>query len=280
MITKNKSFESSLTLFLVATPIGNLKEMSPRALEVISNADIIAAEDTRNTKNLLSHYSIAKPLFSLREHNEKSASEQIVSYIKDGKKIVYVSDAGYPCISDPGYILVKECIANNIPVSTICGSSAFLNALCSSGLNPDHFYFHGFLSSKDSEAKKELESLLDKRETLIFYEAPHRIERTMEQLFLAFGDRKFVIGRELTKINEEFIRGTLAKYNEIEYPLVKGEIVIIVAGNEQIITKTDKEIEYHIDLLLKKGLSKKDVVELVSKIDNVNKNKVFDLVNK
>ena len=278
---RNKNFvDNKPLLYLLATPIGNLQELSPRALEILSSADLIACEDTRNTFSLLSHYGLKKNLISLREHNEKAMSQKVVEEILSGKKVVYVSDAGYPCISDPGSILAKECLANDINVSTISGSSAFINALVSSGLDSDHFYFYGFLSSKDSEAKKELEQLKSFSSTLIFYESPHRIERTIELLNEYFGDRQAVIARELTKKNEEYIRGSLSEFLSIDPPSMIGEIVIVVEGNNDKVELEEEKIIEHLSLLLNKGMSKKDASEVISKIDGINKNDVYDLAIK
>ena len=176
-----KSFtDKTPILYLIATPIGNLSEITKRALETINEMDVIFAEDTRNTYSLLSQYGIKKELFSLREHNELEASNHLISLLKEGKKIAYVSDAGYPGISDPGYLLVKRAVEEGINVSTISGSSAFINALVASGLPTDHFYFYGFLSKKGNEAKSALEQLKDREETLIFYESPHHIKDTIK----------------------------------------------------------------------------------------------------
>ena len=278
---RNKNFvDEKPLLYLLATPIGNLKELSPRAIEVLNAADLIACEDTRNTFSLLSHFGIKKNLVSLREHNEKAMSQKIVNDIKEGKKVVYVSDAGYPCISDPGSILAKECLANDINISTISGSSAFINALVSSGLDSDHFYFYGFLSSKDSEAKKELEELKSFASTIIFYESPHRIERTLSLLNQYLGNREAVIARELTKKNEEYIRGTLDELVNIDPSSIIGEIVIVVEGNNKQEDVNEEKVIEHIKLLLEKGISKKDISEIISKIDNVNKNDVYNLAIK
>ena len=276
---RNKSFDGSNVLYLVATPIGNLKEFSSRAIEVISNADIVAAEDTRNTYSLLANFGIKKTLFSLREHNEKEATNHIINEIKNGKKVVYVSDAGYPGISDPGHILVEEAINNNINVSTVCGSSAFINALVSSGLPTDHFYFHGFLSPKEGQAKQELDLLKSKVETLIFYESPHRILKTINYMFEVFGNRKAVIARELTKINEEFIRGTLKELTKIEPESLKGEMVVLIEGNTSEESLSDNEISAKVQYFIDKGLSKKDAIQVVSDLYAINKNKIKNLFN-
>lgn len=279
---RNKSFDNKLPLlYLVAVPIGNLKEMTPRALEVISECDLVASEDTRNTKSLLSKFGIKKECISLREHNEIKASLDVIEKIKNGVKVVYMSDAGYPTISDPGKILVQKAKENDIVVSTVAGSSAFLNALCSSNLPSTRFYFHGFLDSNENHAKKELEQLKDREETLIFYESPHRIDKTLKNMFLVFGDRDATIARELTKINEEFIEGTLEELTHLDKETLKGEMVVIVDGKKaEKVEMNDDEIITLINEFLQNGSSKKDAIKEVSKKLNISKNYVYDLVNK
>lgn len=275
-----KSFDNSHNLlYLIATPIGNLGEFSPRALEVINEMDLIAAEDTRNTGDLLHKFNIKKPLVSLREHNEVEASLNLINQIKAGKKVAYMSDAGYPGISDPGYILTKLCLENNIAVSTISGSSAFINALVRSGLDTTHFYFHGFLSAKENEAKEELESLKAKSETLIFYESPHRIMKTLKFLLEVLGDRKVSLQRELTKINEENIIGNLSELASLEESTLKGEMVIIVEGNKvESDSLNDEKIIALVNSLITKGLSKKDAIDFVSDTFKVRKNHIKDII--
>ena len=274
-----KSFDNSHpVLYLIATPIGNLGEFSPRALETIKEMDLIGAEDTRNTGDLLSKFDIKKPLFSLREHNEIEASNYLIEQIKQGKKIAYMSDAGYPGISDPGYLLVKLALENDIAVSVINGSSAFINALVRSGLDTSHFYFHGFLSPKEGEAKTELEALKDKPETLIFYESPHRIKKTLQILFDVLGDRSVSLQRELTKLNEENIVGKLSELLELDEATLKGEMVIIIEGNKDLISLSYEEIVEKVNYFIAKNMSKKDAIEAVSDIYNIRKNKVKDLL--
>ena len=275
-----KSFDNShKLLYLIATPIGNLGEFSSRAIEIINNMDVIAAEDTRNTGDLLHKFNIKKPLVSLREHNEVEASLNLINQIKEGKKVAYMSDAGYPGISDPGYILTKLCLDNDIAVSTISGSSAFINALVRSGLDTSHFYFHGFLSAKENEAKVELEELKNKKETLIFYESPHRILKTIKLLYEVLGDRKASLQRELTKINEENIIGTLSELIELDEATLKGEMVIVIEGsNENSTQYNDEEIIKLINDLVTKGLSKKDAIEFVSEVTKVRKNHIKDII--
>ena len=275
-MTRNKSFNNGPLLYLVATPIGNLKEISRRALEVFEDADIIAAEDTRNTYSLLANYSIKKELFSLREHNEIEASNLLIKLMKDGKKIVYVSDAGYPGISDPGYLLVKAAIKEGINVSTVSGSSAFINGLVASGLPTEHFYFYGFLSKKGNEAKEALNQLVKREETLIFYESPHHIKKTLEIMLEVFGNRDAVIARELTKINEEYIRGSLEELVSINEETLKGEMVILIKGKEASDEEVSNEdikdkLQYYLDY----KVDKKTAIELVKNDLKVEKKRVY-----
>lgn len=276
---KIKSFDSSHPLlYLIATPIGNLSEFSPRAIEVINEMDYLACEDTRNTKDLLRKYGINKYLVSLREHNEVEMSNHVVNDIKNGKKVAYVSDAGYPAISDPGNILVKIANENDVAISVVSGSSAFINALVSSNLDTDHFYFHGFLPAKEGEARKELEEIKSKRETLIFYESPHRVEDTLKLLLSVLNDRRIVLHRELTKINEEKIYGTISELLTLDFNLIKGEIVLVVEGNKNSEDFTDEEIIEKVNYFVSKGLSKKDAIECVSDIYKIKKNHIKDLI--
>ena len=278
-MTRNKSFQSKAPLlYLVATPIGNLSEISKRALDVFNEVDLVAAEDTRNSYSLLSQYGIKKELFSLREHNEVEASNHIISLLKKGKKVAYVSDAGYPGISDPGNILVKMAISEGINVSTISGSSAFINALVASGLPTDHFYFYGFLSKKGNEAKDTLLAMKDRSETLIFYESPHHIEKTLKTLLEVLGNREAVIARELTKINEEYIRGSLEELNELDMDSLKGEMVVLVSGNLNNQSDiSDEDIKNKLQYYLSFKIDKKTAIELVKNDYNVGKNRVYKI---
>ena len=276
---RNKSFENNKPLiYLIATPIGNLGEMSKRAFDVIQEMDVIAAEDTRNTYSLLSHFGIKKELFSLREHNEIESSEHLLRLVKNGKKVAYVSDAGYPGISDPGYLLVKKAREEGIAVSTVSGSCAFINALVASGLPTDHFYFYGFLSKKGNEGKKALESLTDRPETLIFYESPHQIEETIKLLFSVFGDRTCVIARELTKLNEEYISGSLSELVNLDFKTIKGEIVLVLEGqnaeNELI---NDEKIQEKLRFYMSLGVTEKAAIQIAVEELKVPKNRVYKL---
>lgn len=264
-------------LYLVATPIGNLQEVSPRTIEVLSGVDLIACEDTRVTGKLLSLLGIKKDLISLREHNEVSVSHDLIEKIKNGTKVAYVSDAGYPCISDPGSKLVKICLENEINVAPISGPNAALNALVGSGLCEDHFYFHGFLNAKESVRLEELRELVYRKETLIFYEAPHRIKKTLDALYEIFGDRKACIARELTKKHEEFIRLGLKDMTELDSETLKGEMVIVVEGCtgevKPVISSTD--IVNMVKSMVDSGMSTKDAIKKVSEMTKINKNTIY-----
>ncbi len=279
---RSLNFDSNKPLlYLVSTPIGNMQEVSPRTLEVLSSVDLIACEDTRVTGKLLQILGISKNLVSIREHNEVSMSQEIVKKILSGIKVAYMSDAGYPCISDPGAKLVKICLENEINVTTISGPNAALNALCASGLCENHFYFHGFLSAKESERLEELRNLIPRKETLIFYEAPHRIMKTLESLFEIFGNRRACIARELTKKHEEFIRMTLEEMQKLDPETLKGEMVIVVegsSGDEQPMLG-DNDIVNMVKTFVESGMTTKDAIKKVSEMTQINKNYIYKLVH-
>ena len=276
---RSLNFDNSKPLlYLVATPIGNLDEMSPRALEVIKDADLIACEDTRVTGKLLSCFNISKPLVSLREHNEVSEANILIPQIKAGKKVVYMSDAGYPCISDPGAKLVQLALENDINVSCVSGPNAALNALAASGLPCDHFYFFGFLSAKASDRKNELEKLAKLEDTIIFYEAPHRIKKTLEDMLTYLGNRKACLTRELTKKHEEFIRMNLEELAKLDEETLKGEMVIIVEGKiEEKVVVDNATIRKTVDYYILDGYSKKDAIKEASKKLGLSKNQVYEI---
>ena len=267
------------TLYLIATPIGNLGEFTPRAIELLKEADYVGCEDTRNSKILFDHFGISTTLISCHEHNENEASEQLISYLLNGKNVCYVSDAGYPGISDPGSRLVKKALDNDINVSVVNGSSAFLTALVASGLETDHFYFHGFLASKESQRENELKEMINRKETLIFYESPHRIMKTLVSMQKIFGNRKICLCRELTKKFEEYIRGTLDELVTLDENTLKGEMVVIVEGNKDEISSfvSDEEIMAYVNSLTEVGLSTKDAIKNASSTLKVNKNYIYKL---
>lgn len=265
-------------LYLIATPIGNLSEFTERAKEVIESVDFLAAEDTRNTSFLLSQFKIKKAVISCHEHNEEEASNAILSLMDKGQCGAYMSDAGYPCLSDPGSRLVKKVIERGYKVAVVNGPNAALCALVASGLDSDHYYFHGFLNAKKSKRVKELETLKNYPFTLIFYEAPHRIEETLQDLKEVLGEgRKACLARELTKRNEEYIRASLGELAEVDPETLKGEMVIVIEGA----SSKQKEIsEEDVKSALSKALetnSGRDAVNLVSKELNLSKNDVYSI---
>lgn len=265
-------------LYLVPSPIGNIDDVSPRQRNILSSVDFIACEDTRNTMKLLNILNIKKKCISCHEHNESVSSKNIVDQIIDGKNVAYLSDAGYPCISDPGYILAKKCIENGINVVPISGASAFLNGLVGSGLETDHFLFYGFLSSKHSDRIEEISKIKTLPYTIILYEAPHRIKECISDLYSVMGERNICICRELTKVHEEFIRTSLKSF--LDEPIeFKGEMVIILEkAKEQKEIINDNDIINKVDELIKNGLTKKDAITSVSLLLNIPKNMVKKLV--
>lgn len=259
-------------LYLVPSPIGNLKEVSPRVIETLNSVDFVACEDTRNTQKLLNLLGINKKCISCHEHNELISSKNIIDNLMDGKNYAYMSDAGYPCISDPGHLLTIEAIKNDIKVVPLSGPNAFLNALVGSDEDTSHFLFYGFLDSKESAREKELEALKDFPFTLIFYEAPHRINDTLKSLYKILGERKITIARELTKMYEEFIRTSLSDLinNPIEF---KGELVLVIEGAKKEENNGDlKGISDKFNDLLKLGYTKKDAINILSTLFKINKN--------
>ena len=263
------------TLYLVATPIGNLNEVSKRTLETLNDVDIIACEDTRNTRKLLTHFDIHKKLVSYHNFNEKEEVDELINYLKEGLDIALVSDAGYPLISDHGYVLVNEVIDNGINIVPISGPNAAINGLVASGLDTNHYLFYGFLNSKSSQAKKELEALKDFPYTIIFYEAPHRINKTLLLINEVLGNRKCCIARELTKLHEEYLRGNVLDFKELE---IKGEIVLIIEGHKKEERVFDeKAVLKEVDQLIQNGLKTKEAIKLVSEKYKLSKN---DLYNK
>ena len=269
-------------LYIVSTPIGNLKEFSSRQEEILSSSDYIASEDTRTTGLLLSKFGISKPMISCHEHNENEASKRIISLLKEGKTISLTSDAGYPGISDPGQKVVAKVIEYGFPVSIVNGSNAFIPALIGSGLNTDHFYFHGFLPSKHSERINELNKIKNYPMTIIFYESPHRIIESLKDILEVFGNRNASIAREITKLHEEYIRGQLNELVTLNKDTLPGEMVIVVEGKkEEEIAITEEELIKIIKTRLKQNdISKKDLANELADIYNLKKKEVYNLINK
>lgn len=270
-------------LYVVPTPIGNLKDITLRALEVLQSVDIVAAEDTRQSLKLLNHFDIKKPLVSYHQHNENFKSEDIISKLREGKNIALVSDAGTPGISDPGSVIIQKCIEENIDFEVLTGATAVTTALVYSGLDTTKFLFRGFIPRENKERNPIIQDLKERQETLIFYEAPHRLIKTLEFLYENLGNRKIAICRELTKLYEEIIRlpleDAIKYYNEKE---PRGEYVLVVEGKskEEIKREEEKEwenltIEEHIKKYMKEGLSKKEAIKKTAKDRGMAKSEVY-----
>ena len=269
-------------LYLVATPIGNLEDITFRAINILKEVDLIAAEDTRHTLKLLNHYEISKPLISYHRHNEEIKVDGLIEKLKEGQNIAVVSDAGTPAICDPGEVIVKEALKENIKVVPIPGACAFVNALVASGLDTKEFVFYGFLSINKKLRKEKLEQIKKENKTIILYEAPHKLKNTLEDLEDILEDRKIVIARELTKIHEEFIKGTAKEILE-KYTEPKGEHIILIEANP--IKQEDEEkskinnmtIEEHYKYYEEQGFSKNEIIKKIAKDKGVTKNEIYKL---
>lgn len=268
-----KSYDKSPTLFLVPTPIGNLEDITFRALNVLKESDIIFSEDTRETLKLLKYYNIEKKLISYHKFNEDTEYKKILEYLSQNKNVALVSDRGTPSISDPGYVATFKIIEKGYNVVCLPGATAFTPALVMSGLNPNKFYFYGFLESKKTAKKKELESLKSFKETIIFYESPFRIKETLKLIKDVLGNRNVSVSREISKKFEEVYRGKVD--NIIDTLKEKGEFVIIVEGNKQKENYDNISIIDHIKLLIESGKTEKESIKEVAKLHNLEKNKVY-----
>lgn len=269
--------EEKPTLYLVPTPIGNFLDMTYRSIETLKSVDIIFCEDTRVTKVLLSHFDISTPLSSYHIFNEDSKSDEIVSILQSGKKIALVSDAGLPGISDPGYLLTRKVLDAGYDVISLPGASASLTALIASGIPCDKFYFYGFLDHKCSQKEKELLLLRDFKQTIIFYEAPHRINETLKVMLKVFGNREIAIARELTKKFEEYVRGNLEDIVNSDLEL-KGEIVIIISGAKDTKLQTELNeltILEHFKYYNEITNDEKEAMKLVAKDRKISKSEVY-----
>ncbi len=268
----------SKTLYVVGTPIGNLSDFSPRAAQTLAEVDFIAAEDTRVTLKLLNHLGIKKPMVSYFEHNKTQRTSEICQRILKGESCAVVSDAGMPCISDPGEDLVRECGNLGIKTVVVPGPSALISALCVSGLATGRFTFEGFISVNKKSRKEHLESLINEKRTMIFYEAPHKLANTLKDLYLYFGERKLTIVREITKIHEEVIRTTTkeAFENISENPL-KGEIVLVMEGKADEI-KEEITLEDAVKLansFIAEGLKISDSAKKAATLSGLKKNEIY-----
>ncbi|MCK8635317.1 16S rRNA (cytidine(1402)-2'-O)-methyltransferase [Apilactobacillus kunkeei] len=273
-------------LYLVPTPIGNLDDMTFRAIKTLKEVDLIAAENPSHTQQLLNHFEIDTKKISFREDNKDYRIDELVQTLNDGQNVAQVSDAGMPSISDPGQELVKACVDNNINVVPLPGANAGLTALIASGLVPQPFYFFGFLNRKNSDQINELEELNQHNETLIFYEAPHRLNKTLKNMQKVFGaDRQAVLCRELTKKFEEFDRGSISELIEwTEANQVRGEFVVIVDGNKNSTQENQEQdelsglsIQEQVDLFIGKGMKTNAAIKEVAKLHKVKKQEIYNI---
>ena len=268
-------------LYLVATPIGNLDDITYRAVKILSEVDVIAAEDTRHSLKLLNHLNISKPLISYHRHNEDNKTELLINKLLKGENIALITDAGTPAISDPGEEVVKKCIENNIEIIPIPGACALINALICSGMDTREFIFYGFLPLNKKLRKNKFEELKKENKTIILYEAPHKINQTLKDIYTELGDINIVIARELTKIHEEFIRGKISEIIN-NYSELKGEIIIIIEENKKINSENninnllnDLSLEEHYQYYKKQNLEKKEIIKKIAKDRKVNKNEIY-----
>lgn len=270
-------------LYLVATPIGNLQDITLRALNILKEADVIAAEDTRQSLKLLNHFQIKKPLISYHQHNEQVKSDELINRLKQGEKIALVTDAGTPGISDPGSVIVKRCIQEEIPFEVLPGATAIITGLVYSGMDTTKFIFRGFLPREEKLRKAVLEELKDRTETLIFYEAPHRLLSTLQSLDDNLGNRKISLCRELTKMHEDISRLSLkeaVEYYTDHQP--RGEYVLVIEGKSEEDLELERKaqwenmtIEEHIIKYINEGLDKKSAIKMVAKERNMPKSEIY-----
>ena len=273
------------TLYLVATPIGNLSDISERALKTLSEVDFVAAEDTRNTGKLLAYFGISKPMVSYFEHNKRERGLVILEKLKNGESCALVTDAGTPAISDPGEDLVVLCAENGVPVTSVPGCSAVVNALALSALATGRFCFEGFLSTNKNERFSRLNEIKNDTRTTIFYEAPHKLQKTLDDIYEVFGDRKISLCRELTKLNEEVLRMTLS--GAIEYyneNAPRGEYVLVIEGAKEGAKDEGafwKELtpQGHVEFYISQGMKKMDAIKAAAKDRGVSKSEIYKLVN-
>ncbi|MGE7921012.1 16S rRNA (cytidine(1402)-2'-O)-methyltransferase [Viridibacillus sp. NPDC093762] len=280
---KSTMHENTSCLYLVATPIGNLEDMTMRAIRILKEADVIAAEDTRNTKKLCNYFEIDTPLVSYHDHNKEYGGEKLLNYLREGKTVALVSDAGLPCISDPGADIAAKAIEEDFAVVPIPGANAAITALIASGLIPQPFFFYGFLSRQKKERKEALEKLSKRQETILFYEAPHRLKDTLKDMQTILGNRRIVLARELTKKFEEFLRGTIDE--ALEWAIeseIRGEFCIVLEGNvnadeEEEATWWDElTVVDHINKVIEEQqLSSKDAIKEVAKVRGLAKREVY-----
>lgn len=282
---KSIEHEQSSSLYLVATPIGNLEDMTMRAIRILKEVDIIAAEDTRNTKKLCNYFEISTPLISYHDHNLQSGGEKLMELLREGKQIALVSDAGLPCISDPGADIAAKAVKEGFAIVPIPGANAALSALIASGLSTQPFFFYGFLSRNKKERKLEIEKLQNRQESIILYESPHRLKESLRDLqSIIEGTRKIVLAREITKRFEEFLRGTIDEAVEwVEQAEIRGEFCIVLEGNEDAVESNEETpwwseltLEEHVDHLIEeKQCTSKEAIKEVAIQRGLSKREVY-----
>lgn len=280
-MNRQKSFENGRpTLYLVPTPIGNLNEMNPRAIDILKQVDVIACEDTRTSGQLLKYFDIHNRLIAYHNFNEESSANGIMDLLEEGKDIALISDAGYPLINDPGQKIVSIATEAGFNVVPVSGPSAFLNALVASGLVAQPFIFIGFLPQSHSDRVKKLKEYQNYPMTMIFYEAPHRIEKCLKDCLEVFGDRKMTLARELTKMHEEFLRGSITEILEVIDEL-RGEMVIVMDGNHDEPSKAIdmSDVVRMVNESIEAGMSTRDAIKDIASKTGIKKNKIYDAVN-
>ena len=269
-----KSYDNSPTVYLIPTPIGNMEDITLRAINILKKVEVLFTEDTRVTGLLLNNLNIKKKLISSHKYNEETNFEKILKYLNDGHDVGIVTDRGTPIISDPGYGLTKFVIENGFNLVCLPGATALIPALAASGLPADKFLFYGFLDSRQSKRRKELENLKMIKETIIFYESPHRIEETLNDMGNILGNRKISISREISKLYEEVYRGNI--WEILKQGInIKGEFVIVVSGNNEEVIINQNDYLNEIDVLIKDGFKTNDAIKIVSKKYNLNKSDVY-----
>ena len=274
-----KSYDHSASLYLIPTPIGNLEDITIRSLKMLEFVDVVLCEDTRTTGILLSHFDIKKKLLSCHEYNEDKMISTVINLLMSGKQVGLVTDQGTPIISDPGFILVKALIEKGYNVIGLPGATAFVPALISSGIEPSPFLFYGFLNSKSGKQREELDRLKNIPYTIIFYEAVHRMKKTLENMLEVFGNRRISISREISKIHEEIRRGTIEELlGSVDQ--LKGEFVIIVEGNKEKVSFDKLSIIEHVKLFLNDGLTEMDAIKQVAKERGVSKSIIYNEYHK
>jgi len=264
------------TLYIIATPIGNLEDITYRAVRILGEVDLIAAEDTRHSLKLLNHFGISKPLTSYFDHNQQIKGERILNALRQGKSVALISDAGTPCVSDPGYQLVRDAVAENIPVIPVPGACAAITALAASGLPTDSFTFAGFPPSRQGKRRTFLSGISDLPGTLVLYEAPHRLLDTLSDIREVLGERQVIVARELTKIFEEFIRGSASEViAAVSLGVVRGEVVVLIAPGETAPEESEPLAEVLRRLMADGSLSVKDIAKQAAAVSGVSRSEAY-----